>query len=156
MGNNQTDTYPLEAILHRFDIHPFILALPVGMLIGALVCPGALGTWYFFIRIFILIICLFITFSRTLTFSDSDHRVTKSRFYFRTHIINRRSRFVLISEIKSVEVKQPFWGKVFGYGTLLIGTSEKTYSFHYISEPAMSKIILDELALTNNTNQSIK
>lgn len=62
--------------------------------------------------------------------------VTNRRLMARTGLLAKRQIELLLSKLESVEVHQPFWGRVFDYGTLAVrGTGSSTVPFRFIKSP---------------------
>ena len=62
--------------------------------------------------------------------------VTSKRVIVKTGIIDRRTIEILLSRIESVAVEEPGWGRLFGYGTVIVrGTGGTPEMFEKIYHP---------------------
>ena len=62
--------------------------------------------------------------------------VTSKRVIVKTGIIDRRTIEILLSRIESVAVEEPAWGRLFGYGTVIVrGTGGTPEMFEKIYHP---------------------
>ena len=66
----------------------------------------------------------------------TEMAVTSKRVIVKTGIIDRRTIEILLSRIESVAVEEPAWGRLFGYGTVIVrGTGGTPEMFEKIYHP---------------------
>lgn len=61
--------------------------------------------------------------------------LTDKRVYGKVGIFNTKNMDTPIGKVNNVSVEQPFYGKMFNYGTVCITSSSGEYSFPYIDSP---------------------
>ena len=68
-------------------------------------------------------------------YGGRQYVVTTNRLIFKRGIINRNSHELLLKKCEGVQVDQSIFGRIFGYGTVIVTTGEVTNSYKYISNP---------------------
>jgi uncharacterized membrane protein YdbT with pleckstrin-like domain len=77
---------------------------------------------------------------------SSEFVITNRRIIIKTGFISRKTFEMNLSKIESVNVDQPFMGRIFGYGSMtIIGTGGTRESFHNISKPLEFRKAFQEL-----------
>jgi uncharacterized membrane protein YdbT with pleckstrin-like domain len=134
MGYIQKNLMAGEKVAYEAKQHaiiytgPIILALvsfcafflPIETWINACIC-GAL-----------LLIALFWAIS---IYGGRQYVVTTNRLIFKRGIINRNSHELLLKKCEGVTVDQSIFGRIFGYGTVIVTTGEVANRYKYISHP---------------------
>jgi len=87
---------------HMNYILPHIICIALWFLAGI----GLIGTLYFYLKA-----------------KSVKYRLTNKRLYFEQGILSKQTNEVMIRDIRSVNLKQPFLDKLFNLGTLEIGTA---------------------------------
>ena len=68
--------------------------------------------------------------------NSTEMAVTSRRVLIKTGIASRRTIEMLLSKIESIVVTEPFWGRMFGYGTVVIrGTGGTPEPFYLVANP---------------------
>ncbi|MBR5085603.1 MAG: PH domain-containing protein [Muribaculaceae bacterium] len=79
---------------------------------------------------------LFIAFCWAISiYGGRQYVVTTNRLIFKRGIINRNSHELLLKKCEGVTVDQTIFGRIFGYGTVIVTTGEVTNRYKYISSP---------------------
>lgn len=68
-------------------------------------------------------------------YGGRQYVVTTNRLIFKRGIINRNSHELLLKKCEGVTVDQSIFGRIFGYGTVIVTTGEVTNRYKYISNP---------------------
>jgi uncharacterized membrane protein YdbT with pleckstrin-like domain len=80
-----------------------------------------------------LVYCLYAVLKRNAT----EIAVTNRRVIIKTGMANRRSLEIMLPNVESIGIDEPFWGRLFGYGTVMIhGTGGTPDPFRKIAHPA--------------------
>jgi uncharacterized membrane protein YdbT with pleckstrin-like domain len=94
--------------------------------------PGAI----YLVALFFLLIGAALFFTGFLKRIATEMAVTSKRVIVKTGIIDRRTVEILLSRIESVAVEEPAWGRLFGYGTVIVrGTGGTPEVFEKIYHP---------------------
>lgn len=68
-----------------------------------------------------------VAFWMWLSLKKTEYGVTNKRVITKTGVISRHSEEMKLTSIETVEIRQSFWGRIFGSGSLLVtgrGTSD--------------------------------
>jgi uncharacterized membrane protein YdbT with pleckstrin-like domain len=77
---------------------------------------------------------------------SSEFVITNRRIIIKTGFIARKTFEMNLSKIESVNVDQPFMGRILGYGSMtIIGTGGTRESFHNIRKPLEFRKAFQEL-----------
>ena len=131
-----------ERLIFRTGVHWLVLFWP--LTIVAVVLGG--GTAIFLIGHFVgkielgtlliasaLVYCLYAVMKRSAT----EIAVTNRRVIIKTGMVDRRSLEIMLPKVESIGVDEPFWGRLFGYGSVVIhGTGGTPDPFRTIAHPA--------------------
>lgn len=78
---------------------------------------------------------------RTEHFAISNHHV-----FFRTGLLSRREHQIPLGQIANMETEVTFWGRLMGYGTLVVESSaDQPLKFHNIAELPKTQATLNQL-----------
>ncbi|MDA9101422.1 PH domain-containing protein [Omnitrophica bacterium] len=99
---------PPEEVLFD-ELHPVWKVQWPKLLLGVLLIPFLVGIFY------IAWICL--------ERASIKYRITTKRLTAQSGVFHRNVKEVLLNDIASIHIRRGFWGLVFGYGTIMIGTS---------------------------------
>ena len=61
--------------------------------------------------------------------------LTTRRIIFKRGIINRHSLDLVLGKVEGVRTEQSLWGRMFGYGTVIVTTGEATNVYKWIKAP---------------------
>jgi uncharacterized membrane protein YdbT with pleckstrin-like domain len=68
------------------------------------------------------------------TYFTTEFAVTNKRVIGKSGALRRRSLEVMLSKIESVSVDEPFWGRIFNYGTIVVkGSGGTAQPFPFIA-----------------------
>ncbi len=110
---------PGERILFKTTLHPVIFAtggflLLLSLIIVSMRDSGSIGG-------FILLVALVVLAYHAVKYFTSEFAVTSTRVVMKTGWLNRRSLEVQLAKVEAVAVDQDLLGRVFDYGTLVVG-----------------------------------
>ena len=118
-----------ENIVAKIKKHWISIVFPaiVGLLLGPLIIPAIWAVY-----------CLILYFVEEITLTDRQ-------FYVRTGIISRKITSIPLRKINAVNYEQGFFGRILGYGTLLVqGGADLTFSgYGYIANPEKTKTMIE-------------
>lgn len=124
-----------EQVLYRAKLHWAIFVAPaVAVILGILfMSRGGFATLFGFL---VLLVALFRTITAALTYTTTEFVLTNKRIIGKTGLLRQQSLELLLPKVESVGVDQPFLGRIFGYGTIVIGgTGGTKEAFPGIAEP---------------------
>jgi uncharacterized membrane protein YdbT with pleckstrin-like domain len=150
MGYIEKNLISGEKVLYKTRLHsiavvfPLLVALLMG--IGAVCCLyvsmagnqqpsedsklwAASGLVLLFVAVLTMAIAL-------LKRNATEMAVTNRRVLIKSGILSRRTIELLLSKVESIVIKESFFGRMLGYGTVLVrGTGGTTDDFHLIANP---------------------
>lgn len=131
-----------EKLVYRTGVHwsvlfwPFIL---VAVALGGGIAIFVLGHFVGKIELGTLLVagalvyCLYAVLKRNST----EIAVTNRRVIIKTGMADRRSLEIMLPNVESIGIDEPFWGRIFGYGSVVIhGTGGTPDPFRKIAHPA--------------------
>lgn len=79
---------------------------------------------------------------------------TNRRVVYKTGIISIKTEEIKVERIESIQVKQTFWGRVFGYGNILFsGTGSAKVEFFDVDNPLQVKARIEEAVDESNRDR---
>lgn len=88
--------------------------------------------------------------------------VSNRRFYYRFGFFTRKTHEMVIGKVESINVRETFWGRIFGYGHIkLMGSGEGEITLDWIRKPfelqrQIRSIGPDEAAAVQDNNKQPK
>jgi uncharacterized membrane protein YdbT with pleckstrin-like domain len=150
MSYIEKDLIPGEQILYKTRLHSIVLVRPI--LEALILCVmGGFSIWgarneqvsspplYKFLAI--VAILLFLAALSRLLYgfvkrNATEMAVTNRRVLIKWGIASRRTLELLLAKVESISVEESFWGRVFGYGTVIIrGTGGTPEPIVMVSRP---------------------
>jgi uncharacterized membrane protein YdbT with pleckstrin-like domain len=125
-----TDSLSQEEKIHKiFKNHGIVtLLIVLNFIIGIL----TLGIW------------LIPAFIYWLKWKNTENGVTNKRVIHKSGIISRRTDEMRLKSIESIYIRQGFWGRIFGFGTVVItGRGQGDVILRWIEEPLKAKIEIE-------------
>lgn len=100
-----------------------------------------------------LVYCLFAVMKRNAT----EIAVTNRRVIIKTGMANRRSLEIMLPKVESIGIEEPFWGRVLGYGTVIIhGTGGTPDPFRKIAHPSeFRKNVQEQIDTSQGVSQGL-
>lgn len=84
---------------------------------------------------------------------NNEYAVTNRRVIFKKGIFSRQTFEMSLRQIESVMIRQSFWGRIFGYGTIsLSGTGGTSPVFNSIANPLEFKKEIDQAVESQRGN----
>ncbi len=94
------------------------------------------GTWIKGILLFwLLLIPVFKAIAATVRHFKTELAITNKRIVGKVGVFNTKALDAPLNKIQNTSVTQPFWGKIFNYGTVKINTAAGEYLFDGIASP---------------------
>jgi uncharacterized membrane protein YdbT with pleckstrin-like domain len=164
MGYIEKDLIPGEQILYKTRLSSVVLIRPIVEAI-VLCILGGLSVWgarneqpsnpTLYKVLAIIAILLFVAALARLIFgfvkrNSTEMAVTNRRVLIKWGIASRRTLEILLAKVESISVDEPFWGRMFGYGTVVIrGTGGTPEPIVKVSRPAEFRRMVQQQAEAN-------
>ena len=116
MGYVESNLMKDEVVRYRARLHWSIYVLP------SILC--------------LVIVGFFMLAAAMIRSSSSEFAVTSRRVIIKVGLLARKTIELNLSKIESIDVDQSIWGRIFGYGTIMIvGTGGTREPFRNIANP---------------------
>jgi uncharacterized membrane protein YdbT with pleckstrin-like domain len=124
-----------ENLIYRAKLHWIVFLLPIVFLVMALPFFVAGGKTAIIGGLFMLFSIL-TGIASFINYSTSEFGITNKRVIVKIGFIRTSSVEVLLTKVEGIQVNQGFWGRILGYGSLVVsGTGGTKDPFHRISNP---------------------
>jgi uncharacterized membrane protein YdbT with pleckstrin-like domain len=129
-----------EALVYRTRLHWALFLQPLVLMLvfaAALVAVAAkVGENWTYVPLALLVLAVLSGLSRYVGYLSSEFGVTNLRVIVKVGLISIRSVEVLLPKVEAIQIEQDLWGRVFGYGTIIItGTGGTKEVFAMIESP---------------------
>jgi uncharacterized membrane protein YdbT with pleckstrin-like domain len=124
-----------EKIIHRARLHWIVFLLPGILFVMAMpfFIAGGKTTP---VGIFFMLLSISTGIASFISYSTSEFGITNKRVMVKIGFIRRSSMEVLLTKVEGIQVNQGFWGRILGYGSLVVsGTGGTKDPFYKISNP---------------------
>ena len=134
MGYIENNLTNGEVIKYRAKIHWAIYTWPSIWFLFALLLLVSGGnsapfSWVFFI------LALFLGLRSFIIVKSSEFVLTTKRVIMKSGFLRRNSTDVLLAKLESFNVDQGFIGRIFNYGTFIVGGTGSAGGFKTIADP---------------------
>lgn len=126
-----------ERVVYVATMHWFYYVAPVLIILfGLMMTPAnhdplgnALGTFLILAGVAALVM-------RWLEVKSTEIVITNRKAAFQKGIISKVSCDLLLDKCDTINIVEPFWGRIMGYGTLLVTTNGMNgHKFRYVRNP---------------------
>lgn len=125
-----------ENVVYQAGIHWFIFIRPLLLLLIGYIFYSALPTGFIhWIGIILLVLGLFSLLERISTKIGSLYAVTNKRLILKSGIIKRDALELILNKCEGIRISQGLWGRIVGFGTLIVTTGGATNSYRYVANP---------------------
>ena len=135
-----------EHVVYRTHLHWIIFARPIFWLLLAFLLyylyftymPYSTPNYYQLVIAIPLLIAIFEAIPKLVLYNTSEFGVTDKRVIVKTGFIRINSSENFLQKVENIQVHQSIWGRILGYGTIIIiGTGGTQESFYLIHDPLM-------------------
>jgi uncharacterized membrane protein YdbT with pleckstrin-like domain len=130
---------PGEAVMYRGRIHLFIFAQPLVILaLGYYFWHSSSGLNYY-LGLTLIFLGLVSFVQRLCIKLGSVFAVTNFRLIFKTGIVQRKARDLILLKIEGLWITQSVIGRILNYGTVIVTTGGATSTYTYVANPMRFK-----------------
>jgi uncharacterized membrane protein YdbT with pleckstrin-like domain len=137
---------PGETVIHQAHLHWLIfsraigfMALALTFLIGEMIISPkepVIATTLVVISFGFALLALEAALRAWIRRLTTEFAVTDRRVIYKTGLFSRDTLEMNLSKVESVDVKQPFLGRIFGFGTVILrGTGATREPIYHIADP---------------------
>lgn len=129
-GNLRADEHVVyEATIHWFYYVPPTLVILLGLLM-------TFGRDTFFLGFIFIMFGGIALFLYVLSARCTEIIVTNRKAAFRRGVLNKMSCDLMLDKCDTINIAEPFWGRIFGYGTLIVTTNGiNRHRYRYVNAP---------------------
>ncbi len=129
-----------ENVVYQANVHWFIFIRPILLLLIGYIFYSALPSGFIhWIGIILLVLGLFSLLERLFTKIGTLYAVTNKRLILKSGVIKRDALELLLNKCEGLRITQGLWGRIVGFGTLIVTTGGATNSYRYVSDPMTFK-----------------
>ena len=135
-----------EHVVYRTHLHWIIFVRPIFWSLLAFFLyylyftnmPNSTQSYYQLVIAIPLLIVIFEAIQKLVLYHSSEFGVTNKRVIVKTGFIRVSSSENFLQKVENIQVHQSIWGRILGYGTIIIiGTGGTQESFYLIHDPLM-------------------
>ena len=124
-----------EEIKYKADIHWYIFAYPVILLLLSAFFSSAQTGLFYYVSIFLLLSGLFQLIKRILLKMGAEYVVTNKKVILKSGILNRDALELVLKKCEGIRINQSLMGRMLGFGSIVVTTGGVTNKFDFITNP---------------------
>ena len=124
-----------EEIKYKADIHWYIFAYPVILLLLSAFFSSAQTGLFYYVSIFLLLSGLFQLIKRILLKMGAEYVVTNKKVILKSGILNRDALEFVLNKCEGIRINQSLMGRMLGFGSIVVTTGGVTNKFDFITNP---------------------
>lgn len=133
-----------EEIKYKARIHIFLFLQPAILLAIGYMCYLDSIKMTHFLGITLLFLGLVSLVQRVFVKIGSIYAVTNRRVIIKTEVISRRTVELVLGKCEGIQVVQSIFGRIFGYGSIIVTTGGATNCYYYVANPFRFKRAINE------------
>ena len=124
-----------EEIKYKADIHWYIFAYPVILLLLSAFFSSAQTGLFYYVSILLLLSGLFQLIKRILLKMGAEYVVTNKKVILKSGILNRDALELVLYKCEVIRINQSLMGRMLGFGSIVVTTGGVTNKFDFITNP---------------------
>lgn len=124
-----------EEIKYKADIHWYIFAYPVILLLLSAFFSSAQTGLFYYVSILLLLSGLFQLIKRILLKMGAEYVVTNKKVILKSGILNRDALELVLNKCEEIRINQSLMGRMLGFGSIVVTTGGVTNKFDFITNP---------------------
>ena len=124
-----------EEIKYKADIHWYIFAYPVILLLLSAFFSSAQTGLFYYVSILLLLSGLFQLIKRILLKMGAEYVVTNKKVILKSGILNRDALELVLNKCEGIRINQILMGRMLGFGSIVVTTGGVTNKLDYITTP---------------------
>ena len=135
-----------ETVQYRAAVHWWTFVDPLTLLIPGLIMIGFLSTFFCVLGYVLIGLGVFGLINRYIERRFAEFVVTNKRIVFKHGFIRRDVVELQLNKAEAIAFQETFWGRIFGFGTIIVTTGGATNAYKYIAKPlSFRKAISEEV-----------
>lgn len=129
-----------ENVIYQASIHWFIFVRPILLLLFGYLFFSALETGFIhWVGVILLLFGILSLLKRLFIKIGSLYAVTNKRIILKSGIIKRDALELMLNKCEGIRINQGLWGRIVGFGTIVVTTGGATNSYYYVADPLRFK-----------------
>ena len=124
-----------EEIKYKADIHWYIFAYPVILLLLSVFFSSAQTGFFHYVSLFLLLSGLFQLIKRILLKMGTEYVVTNKKVILKSGILSRDALELVLNKCEGIRINQGLMGRMLGFGSIVVTTGGVTNKFDFITNP---------------------
>lgn len=124
-----------EEIKYKADIHWYIFAYPVILLLLSVFFSSAQTGFFHYVSLFLLLSGLFQLIKRILLKMGTEYVVTNKKVILKSGILSRDALELVLKKCEGIRINQSLMGRMLGFGSIVVTTGGVTNKFDFITNP---------------------
>ena len=124
-----------EEIKYKADIHWYIFAYPVILLLLSVFFSSAQTGFFHYVSLFLLLSGLFQLIKRILLKMDTEYVVTNKKVILKSGILSQDALELVLIKCDGIRINQSLMGRMLGFGSIVVTTGGVTNKFDFITNP---------------------
>lgn len=124
-----------EEIKYKADIHWYIFAYPVILLLLSVFFSSAQTGFFHYVSLFLLLSGLFQLIKRILLKMGTEYVVTNKKVILKSGILSRDALELVLNKYEGIRINQSLMGRMLGFGSIVVTTGGVTNKFDFITNP---------------------
>ena len=124
-----------EEIKYKADIHWYIFAYPVILLLLSVFFSSAQTGFFHYVSLFLLLSGLFQLIKRILLKMGTEYVVTNKKVILKSGILSRDALELVLNKCEGIRINQRLKGRMLGFGSIVVTTGGVTNKFDFITNP---------------------
>lgn len=124
-----------EEIKYKADIHWYIFAYPVILLLLSVFFSSAQTGFFHYVSLFLLLSGLFQLIKRILLKMGTEYVVTNKKVILKSGILSRDALELVLNKREGIRINQSLMGRMLGFGSIVVTTGGVTNKFDFITNP---------------------
>ena len=124
-----------EEIKYKADIHWYIFAYPVILLLLSVFFSSAQTGFFHYVSLFLLLSGLFQLIKRILLKMDTEYVVTNKKVILKSGILSQDALELVLNKREGIRINQSLMGRMLGFGSIVVTTGGVTNKFDFITNP---------------------
>lgn len=122
-----------EQVMYRANIHWWIFATSiVGIIVAAL---SFYMVPYSLVAIIVLLLTLRVFVESLVHKYASEFGLTNKRVILKKGFYKRETLELMLNKTEGIQIRQGIWGRILGYGSLVVTTGGAANTFKWVSNP---------------------
>ena len=135
-----------ETVQYRATVHWWTFMGPLTLLIPGLILRGFSSSFFSIFGYILIGLGIFGLINRYIERRFAEFVVTNKRVVFKLGFIRRDVVELQLNKAEAIAFQETFWGRIFGFGTIVVTTGGATNVYKYVKNPlAFRRAVSEEV-----------